>query len=314
MDFFDFDLPIRIAMPTAWESHIYRQTVLIVLSIIFASAFIIFWFRKKNYYFVQSWASIKSWLVAAPLMFLAMGMPEPWPLVALTALAILGAKIFFQIMGMFHRSYFVLICYAGIIGLGICAWYDRLDIYNAMPMAVLGITCLVPLARNSYKRMIQYISLTLLAFIFLGWSFMHLGLIMKFPNGVFQVMYLIILTEFCDNTNLAVSRYIGGWKLFPGINPRRTVGSTLVSMLLTLFLAGSMRFLLPDGSEKYWLASGLVASMGGFIGDLVMTAVRRDAGMKTVGPFIIGRGDFLHRMDRLIFVAPIYYYVMTVIL
>ncbi|ASD62931.1 phosphatidate cytidylyltransferase [Bdellovibrio bacteriovorus] len=314
MDFFDLDLPIRIAMPTAWENHIYRQTVLIVLSIIFASGLIVFFFRQKNYYFVQSWASIKSWLIAAPLMFLAMGMPEPWPLVALTALAILGAKIFFQIMGMFHRSYFVMICYAGIIGLGVCAWYDRLDIYNAMPMVVLGISCLVPLVKNSYKRMIQYISLTLLAFIFLGWSFMHLGLIMKMPNGVFQVMYLVILTEFCDNTNLAVSRYIGGWKMFPGINPRRTVGSTIVSALLTLFLAGCMRFLLPDGSEKYWLASGLVASMGGFVGDYLMTVVRRDAGMKTVGPFIIGRGDFLHRMDRLIFVAPIYYYVMTVIL
>ncbi|AHZ85377.1 phosphatidate cytidylyltransferase [Bdellovibrio bacteriovorus] len=314
MDFFALDLPIRIAMPTAWENHIYRQTVLIVLSIIFASGLIVFFFRQKNYYFVQSWASIKSWLIAAPLMFLAMGMPEPWPLVALTALAILGAKIFFQIMGMFHRSYFVMICYAGIIGLGICAWYDRLDVYNAMPMVVLGLSCLVPLVKNSYKRMIQYISLTLLAFIFLGWSFMHLGLIMKMPNGVFQVMYLVILTEFCDNTNLAVSRYIGGWKMFPGINPRRTVGSTIVSALLTLFLAGCMRFLLPDGSEKYWLASGLVASMGGFVGDYLMTVVRRDAGMKTVGPFIIGRGDFLHRMDRLIFVAPIYYYVMTVIL
>ncbi|AFY02511.1 phosphatidate cytidylyltransferase [Bdellovibrio bacteriovorus] len=314
MDFFDLDLPIRMAMPTAWENHIYRQTVLIVLSIIFASGLIVFFFRQKNYYFVQSWASIKSWLIAAPLMFLAMGMPEPWPLVALTALAILGAKIFFQIMGMFHRSYFVMICYAGIIGLGVCAWYDRLDVYNAMPMVVLGLSCLVPLVKNSYKRMIQYISLTLLAFIFLGWSFMHLGLIMKMPNGVFQVMYLVILTEFCDNTNLAVSRYIGGWKMFPGINPRRTVGSTIVSALLTLFLAGCMRFLLPDGSEKYWLASGLVASMGGFVGDYLMTVVRRDAGMKTVGPFIIGRGDFLHRMDRLIFVAPIYYYVMTVIL
>ena len=83
---------------------------------------------------------------------------------------------------------------------------------------------------------------------------------------------------------------------------------------LTLFLAGGMRYLLPDGSDKYWLASGLVASLGGFIGDLVMTAVRRDAGMKTVGPFILGRGDLLHRVDRLIFVAPIYYYVMTAIL
>ena len=314
MDFSNLSLPLRIAIPTAWESPIYRQTVLIVLSIIFVSGAIVFFFRKKNYYFVQSWASIKSWLFAAPLMFIMMGLPEPWPLVSLTTLAILGAKIFFQIMGMFHRSYFVLICYAGIIGLGICTWLDRLDIYNFMPMMVLGVSCLVPLARNNYKRMIQYISLTLLAFIFLGWSFMHLGLILKFPNGVFQVMYLIILTEFCDNTNLALSRYIGGWKLFPGINPRRTVGSTAASMALTLFLAGSMRFLLPDGSEKYWLASGLVAALGGFLGDLVMTAVRRDAGMKTVGPFILGRGDFLHRVDRLIFVAPIYYYVMTVLL
>ena len=143
---------------------------------------------------------------------------------------------------------------------------------------------------------------------------MHLGLIMKFPNGIFEVMYLIILTEFCDNTNLAVGRYIGGWRMLPGINPRRTIGSTAVSIALTLFLAGAMRYLLPDGADKYWLASGLVASLGGFIGDLVMTAVRRDAGMKTVGPFILGRGDFLHRVDRLIFVAPIYYYVMTAIL
>ncbi|MEN0057930.1 MAG: phosphatidate cytidylyltransferase [Bdellovibrio sp.] len=314
MDFFDFNLPLRMSIPTAWESHIYRQTVLIVLSIIFLSGAIMFSFRKRNHYFVQSWASIKSWLVAAPLMFIVMGLPEPWPLIFLTILAVMGAKIFFQIMGMFHRSYFVVICYAGIIGLGLCAWYDRLDIYNSMPMMVLGASCLVPLIRNSYKRMIQYISLTLLGFIFLGWSFMHLGLILRFPNGIYQVMYLVILTEFCDNTNLAVSRYIGNWKMFPGINPRRTVGSTTVSILLTLFLAGSMRFLLPDGSEKYWLASGLVASLGGFVGDLVMTVVRRDAGMKTVGPFIIGRGDFLHRVDRLIFVAPIYYYVMTVLL
>lgn len=162
--------------------------------------------------------------------------------------------------------------------------------------------------------MIQYIALGLLAFVFLGWSFMHLGLILKLDNGIFQVMYLIILTEFCDNTNLAIGRYFGGWKLFPGINPRRSAGGTAVSVMLTLVLASSMRFALPDASDKYWLAAGLVASLGGFLGDLVMTGIRRDAGMKTVGPFIIGRGDFLHRVDRLIFVAPIYYHLMTVIL
>lgn len=142
---------------------------------------------------------------------------------------------------------------------------------------------------------------------------MHLGLILKFPNGIFQLMYLIILTEFCDNTNLAVGRYIGGWRLFPGINPRRTVGSTAVSAALTIFLAGSMRYLPADGSDKYWLAAGTGFFARTTLDDLIMTVVRRDAVMKTVGPFIIERGDFLHRVDRLIFVAPIFY-VMTVIL
>lgn len=311
---FSIDLNSPLISQTAWESPIYRQTVLIVLSMIFVTGAIIFFFRKKNYYFVQSWASLKSWLVAAPILFVMMGLREPWPLIMLTLIAIFGAKIFFQIMGMYHRSSFVVICYLGIIGLSLACYFDRRDIYNIMPMIVAALNCLVPLLRNTYKRMIQYISLGLLGFIFLGWSFMHLGLIFKLPNGIFQVMYLIILTEFCDNTNLALGRYFSNWKLFPGINPRRSAGGTTIAIALTLFLAGAMRFALPDAAEKYWLSAGLVASLGGFIGDLVMTGIRRDAGMKTVGPFIIGRGDFLHRVDRLIFVAPIYYYLMTAII
>jgi phosphatidate cytidylyltransferase len=297
----------------AWADPNYRQTVWTVLSIIFGSGFIIFFFRKSSYYFISAWASIKSWLVAAPLLFISFGLPHPWPLVVLTFLAVFGAKAFFQIIGMYHRSYFVMICYTGIIGLGLACYYDRVDMYNAMPMIVLGASCLVPVLRNNYKRMIQYISLTLLAFIFLGWSFMHLGLLLNQPSGIYQIMYLIVLTEFCDNTNLAIGRYFRRFRLFTMIDPKRTLGSTTVSVLLTLALAFLMRQILPDPSDKYWLTAGLIASLGGLWGDLVMTVVRRDAEVKIVGPFILGRGDFLHRVDRLIFVAPIYYYIMLFI-
>lgn len=298
-------------MTGAWSSLVYRETALIVLSFLFVSGIVVYFLRKKNYYFVVSWASIKSWLFVAPILFALFGLPDPWPLVVLTALALLGAKIFFQLMGMYHRSYFVLICYAGILALGFAVWTDRVDLYNLLPMIVLGASLLVPLVRNNYKRMIQYASLTSLAFVLLGWSFMHLGLILKFPNGVYEFMYLIILTEFCDNTNLAISRYVGRWKLFDRIDSKRTFESTLLSAILTIGLAFAMRHLLPDQNEVYWLASGTVAAFGGLWGDLVMTVIRRDAGIKVVGAFIIGRGDFLHRVDRLIFVAPIYYYLMA---
>lgn len=297
----------------AWDSPVYRQTVMIVLIVIFAGAAINFVFRKKNQYFMIAWASIKSWLILAPMMFGLMGMRAPIPIIFLIALAVYGAKVYFQILGMFHQSYFVYICYLGIIGLGVFSQMNNLAAYNEMPMFVLGLSCLVPLIKRGYKDMIQYISLTLLGFIFLGWSFMHLGLILNFENGIYQVMYLIILTEFCDNTNLALSRYLKGkgTKILSEINSRRTWLSTGISILVTLALAWGMRFLLPNSSDnKYWLASGLIASFGGVIGDMVMSVIRRDAGVKIVNGFILGRGDFLQRMDRLIFVAPIYYFVM----
>jgi phosphatidate cytidylyltransferase len=126
-------------------------------------------------------------------------------------------------------------------------------------------------------------------------------------------MYLIILTEFCDNTNLAISKSIGRITLFDRIDTKRTLAGLLISAALTIVVAFAMRHLLPDGSEFYWLTSGIIASLGGFIGDMVMTVLRKDAGIKVVGAFIIGRGDLLSRMDRLIFVGPFYYYIMTLL-
>lgn len=301
---------IFINSTAAWASTAYQQTAVIVLLVIFAGATINYLFRKKNQYSMVAWASIKSWLILAPLMFGLMGLRTPIPTIVLTIFAIFGAKVYFQILGMFHQTGFVYTCYAGIVGLGIFSQMNNLTLYNEMPMAVLGVSCLIPLFQRNYKNMIQYISLTLLGFIFLGWSFMHLGLILNFESGIYQMMYLIILTEFCDNTNLAISRYFKGPKLLSEINSRRTLLSTFISILLTIVIAYAMRHLLPDRSDKYWLASGLIASFGGVVGDLVMAVVRRDAGVKVVGPFILGRGDFLQRMDRLIFVAPIYYFVM----
>ena len=300
---------LREYLPLLFDP-IYQETVIIVLSVLFVSGIVLFFLRESGFYFVSAWASIKSWLLAAPFLFLVFAIKDPGPLIVLTLIAIYGAKAFFQIIGMFHRSYFVIICYTGIVALGLSSYFEITQVYNVMPMIVLGACCLVPLIRNNYKRMIQYISITLLAFIFLGWSFMHLGLIYDLPNGIYQIMYLLILTEFCDNTNLAIGRYFKGFRLLPKVDPKRSLFSTAISIILTLVLAGAMRQLLPDRSEVYWLAAGFVASFGGILGELVMTVVRRDAGVKIVGPFILGRGDFLQRMDRLIFVAPIYYYVM----
>lgn len=297
-----------------WYHPLYRETFYLVMGVLSVIGLGLFWVRGKNTQTQAAWASVKSWLFATPILLGFCGLPTPWPLVVLTITAMTGAKIFFQMMGMYHRSYFVWTTYVGLAALAFTIHLTTPDLYNLAPMIFLGAVCLIPILRNSAKQMIQYMSLTLMSFSFLGWAFMHLGWVWKLKGGPYMVIYLIILTEVCDNLYLTLSRHIGKINLFSRISPRRNLESGLIAFALTLILAWSLRHLLPQRSEIFWIASGLVAALAGSLGDLVLSVIRRDLGIKDVGPFIIGRGDLLSIMDRLIFVAPIYYYVMSYLL
>ncbi|MDZ4662465.1 MAG: phosphatidate cytidylyltransferase [Pseudomonadota bacterium] len=297
-------------MEALWYNPVYRETVFVVLLFIFAMGTIVFLLRKKNAQWLAAWASIKSWLFAAPMILFILGLPPGWTLVSLTVLSVLGSKTFFQLTGMYHRSYFVWLSYVGIIGLAYLIYWDLPRVYDLMPMIFLGGICFIPLLRNNYIHMIQYIGLSLISFCFLGWAFLHLGRIALMDSGAFLLIYIVILTEFSENVLLIASKVIGKFKPFSRITTKRTFEAFVLSFILTLILAWGMRHLLPIRSPRFWLAAGTVACFGGVLGDLVMTVIRRDLGIKQVGAFIIGRGDFLRRMDRLIFVAPLYYYAL----
>jgi phosphatidate cytidylyltransferase len=297
-----------------WNDPLYRQTVYLVVGVLFFVGICLFPIRNKNTHTQAHWASIKSWLFAAPVLLGLCALPRLWPLIVMTCIAGWGAKIFFQMIGMYHRSYFVWATYIGVICLAFAIHFDQPRLYDLTPMAFLGVICLIPIVRNSAKQMIQYVALTLLCFCFLGWSFMHLGWIWKLERGPYMVIYLIILTEVCDNMYLLLSRHIGKIKLFSKISPRRSLEAGLIAFGLTIALAWALRHLLPVRTEIFWVSAGLVAALGGSLGDLVLSVIRRDLGIKDAGPFIIGRGDLLTIMDRMIFVAPIFYYVMVYLL
>jgi phosphatidate cytidylyltransferase len=293
-----------------WNEPLYRETVVLILGFLAVIGVALFFVRNKSTHTQASWASIKSWLFAAPILLIFCGLPSPWPLVVLTVVAMMGAKIFYQMMGMYHRSNFVWATYIGLVSLAFAIHFEMREVYNLAPMIFLGAICLIPILRNSAKQMIQYLALALMCFSFLGWAFMHLGWIWQLEQGPYMVIYLLLLTEVCDNLYLTLSRHFGRVKLFSRISPKRNLEAGLIAFALTLVLAWSLRHLLPIRTEIFWISSGLVAALGGSLGDLVLSVIRRDLGIRDVGPFIIGRGDLLTIMDRMIFVAPIFYYVM----
>jgi phosphatidate cytidylyltransferase len=291
-----------------WGNSLYNETLgLIIVFLVLLSAGV-FFLRKKNTFFKAAWESLKSWIFVAPIILLVFGFQKPWPLILLTFIGIYASKIFFQMVGIYHRSWFVWLTYVFIIFFALSIHFDQLFIYNLLPMIFLGTASIIPLFRNSPKHMIQYIALSLMAVIFFGWSFLHLGKLLRFENGIYIIIYIYLLSEIAENSSITTNYLWGKHKLFTKISNRVSVEGLIVSVLITLLLAWAMRHMLPVRSEPYWVTAGLISAIVGRFGSLFISVIRRDLGLKDTGVFIIGRGDIVDRMDKLIFLGPIYYY------
>lgn len=293
----------------AWHIPLYQETSVMIFGFLVVMAALFFFLRKRSQHFAAGWASVTSWFIAAPLILGVFGLSEPWPLLFLVMVGIFSAKTFFQLVGMYHRSWFVWVTYLFIFSLGYMIYENKTGLFNFTPMLFLLVICLIPILRNSATHMIQYLALAQMAFIFFGWSLMHMARLLVLPNGIFIVLYLYILTEFSEAVALFGDRFFGRFKPLDRISPRMSIEGLLATVMLTLLLAWGIRHLLPDRSEQFWIASGLVAAIVGRMGDLTLSVVRRDLGIKDTGVFIIGRGDILARVDKLMFVAPLFYYI-----
>ncbi len=287
----------------------FKETALLTFGVILVINLILTFLNRKDLQFKKGAASTFSWLLTIPFIFLAAGLQWPYPLAVLCLVSIYGAKNFFQMTGMYHRSNFVWGCYLVIIFSTYCIYERYVDLFNLMPIFMFFVVCLIPLMRNSYKQMVQYMALTLMNFCFI-WAFLHLGWIMEMESGVYIFIYIIMLTEFFDTIYLAISRYLKNFKLISNITPKRSLEGFILAGAITLVLGWAMRHLLPVRTELYWGAVSLTCILFASTGDSVLAVVRRDLGIKVTDTFIIGRGDFFSRLDRLVFVAPIAHYVL----
>lgn len=295
---------------TFWTDAVYRETALIISVFLFVVAGIVYFFKDKSTESQAVWASLKSWIFFAPLSFVAFAFKEPWQLIFLVLISIYSCKIYFQMVGMYHRSWFVWITYIYIMSTGYLVYEGRTELYDIMPMLLLGTAFLVPLIRNSAKTMIQYTALTMMGFIFFGWSFLHLARLLQLENGIYLVIYIYILAEMSENSSHIADTLFGKRKLFTKITNRISIEGLAASLFFTILIAWAMRHLLPVRTEPYWLSAGVIATTIGHLGNLSISVIRRDLGLKNTGIFIIGRGDIIDRMDKMIFIAPVFYYIL----
>lgn len=127
-------------------------------------------------------------------------------------------------------------------------------------------------------------------------------------TGISMMIYLIALTQMNDVSQYVFGKWLGHKKVIPIISPNKTVAGFLGGFLSTLVLAILLAPILTPMNFLFASGAGCLIALMGFAGDLTMSAVKRDLGIKDTGCLLPGHGGILDRLDSLIFTAPLFFH------
>lgn len=145
-------------------------------------------------------------------------------------------------------------------------------------------------------------------------SLSHIAYLLMLPEkntlagGMGLVLFLLFITQFNDVCQYIWGKLLGRHKIIPKVSPNKTWEGFVGGVTTVTLGAGFVAPYLTPMSAIEGFGAGLIIGLGGFIGDVVISSVKRDLQIKDSGNLIPGHGGILDRMDSLIYTAPLFFH------
>lgn len=133
------------------------------------------------------------------------------------------------------------------------------------------------------------------------------ALVIRTIEGMHLLLFLVVLTELNDVYQYIFGKRFGKRKIVPSVSPNKTTEGFLYAVAATSLTALALKFLTPFGTMEALFAGVLIATAG-FVGDVVVSMIKRDVGVKDSGGMIPGHGGILDRIDSLTYTAPLFFH------
>ncbi len=264
------------------------------------------------------WRTYRSWLVMVPIVLVVLVAGRIAIILGVAVAAVFAFREFARATGLDQDRWITGAVYFGIAAVGasslaedpwrhVPGWYG---LFMALPVYIVSLVLAVPIARNQTRGQLRNAALAVLGFIYIGWMFSHVGFLANSPHAYGYLLFLLLAVEGTDVAAFTSGKLFGRRKLRDAISPNKTWGGALGALAVAMALPWLLWFSFPHFGWLQLVLAGLIVGVGGQLGDLTLSMIKRDIGVKDMGSLIPGHGGLLDRVDSLIFAAPLFFHMV----
>jgi phosphatidate cytidylyltransferase len=247
-------------------------------------------------------------LILIPLIAVPVLLGAAWTIAAVGLLGLLCHREFARATGLFREKTVSLIVVLGILLVTFAALDHWYGFFVALFPLVIGAIAAGAILKDDPRGYLQRVALGILSFALFGASLGHLGYFANAPGYRPVLLSLLLAVQMNDVFAYVTGKSIGGRRLAPNTSPRKTVAGAVGALVLTTGLAAFLghqvfRGTVLDRADRL-IVLGALLSACGQLGDLVLSSVKRDLGIKDMGALIPGHGGILDRFNSTILAAP----------
>jgi len=193
-------------------------------------------------------------------------------------------------------------------------WIDWYGLYSIfIPVYVFLLLAAMAALRQDTKDFVGRVAETQWGLMVTVFSLSHVpaltGLVIPGYEGrnLLLVAFLVLVVQASDVLQYIWGKLLGRHKIAAELSPSKTVEGFIGGVASATALGAALWWVTPFTPGQAALMAAVINLMG-FLGGLVMSAIKRDRGVKDWGWLIEGHGGVLDRLDSLVFAAPVFFH------
>jgi phosphatidate cytidylyltransferase len=248
-------------------------------------------------------------LILAPLLIAyILLLPPIYFLFLMIAVTLVGQYEFYALFSV-EKKYRVIGLLSGII-LFLLVYRDGAPSEDFIPIVFIMVAVLRLFAKRSPENSLKEVSDMMTGIIYVPFLLSYQIKLREF--GPEWIVYMDSCVWAADSLAYYMGKSMGKKKLYETVSPNKTMAGAYGSVIGAVFISIVFNFLLSlKLSILQAVVLGVIIGIVSIIGDLVESMFKRDSGIKDSGNIIPGHGGILDKIDGIVFVSPVLYWIVS---